>query len=116
MGQVSRIIGEHICKMRAEKGWTQNELADKAGLGLTTIGKLERGDNGVMLETILKTIDAFKISYSDFFKIVDVEIESLSAPSPAITCYEWLKEQTTDQQERILSIFRILGEVDGFKH
>jgi len=35
-------MGDRIRKLRLAAGWTQQELAERAGLSLTTISKLER--------------------------------------------------------------------------
>jgi len=111
MDQVSKIIGDRIRTIRQKNGLTQSELADRAGVAVTTIGSLERGDTGTKLTTLWKAIDALDISYYDFFKPVDIELKKASTPTAATSCYDWLKDKTTDQQERIL---RILKEIDGF--
>ena len=67
MDQVSQIIGERVRTIRSERKWTQSELADRAGLGLTTIGKLERGDHESKLATLMKTIDALEVEQIVFF-------------------------------------------------
>jgi transcriptional regulator with XRE-family HTH domain len=36
-------FGQHLRKLRLEKGWTQEDLADKAGMHFTYIGQIERG-------------------------------------------------------------------------
>ncbi|MBI3887990.1 helix-turn-helix transcriptional regulator [Candidatus Microgenomates bacterium] len=36
-------FGKHLRKLRDEKGWTQEGLANKAGMHFTYIGQIERG-------------------------------------------------------------------------
>lgn len=36
-------FGKHLRKLREERGWTQEDLADKAGMHFTYIGQIERG-------------------------------------------------------------------------
>ena len=43
-------------KMREEKGLTQMELSQKADLGSSTIGDIERGANASTVKTLEKTI------------------------------------------------------------
>lgn len=36
-------VAENVCKLRTEKGMTQQELADKIGVSRQMIGQIERG-------------------------------------------------------------------------
>lgn len=45
-------IGIRIANLRAAKGWTQAELADRAGLQRTHISRIEAGKYAVTFETI----------------------------------------------------------------
>ena len=36
-------VAESVCKLRTEKGMTQQELADKIGVSRQMIGQIERG-------------------------------------------------------------------------
>jgi transcriptional regulator with XRE-family HTH domain len=46
----------HIAKIRVEKGLTQSELAEKAGLHQSAIARFESGDSNPGLKTILKIV------------------------------------------------------------
>lgn len=111
MDKASEIIGKNVSALRAKKGLTQGELADLAGVAISTIGSLEGGRKGPKLDTLCKVIDAFGISYCDFFRSVDIELKKESSPNTAITIYEWLINKTTDQQEQVLSVLKVF---DGF--
>lgn len=50
-------IGENIKQMRDKKGWTQEELAEKLGIGQTMIGHIERGRK---LPSLMLAIDIAK--------------------------------------------------------
>jgi transcriptional regulator with XRE-family HTH domain len=47
-------LGEAITLLRAERGLSQEQLADAAHLHLTHIGGMERGTNNPSYETLLK--------------------------------------------------------------
>jgi Helix-turn-helix domain len=41
-------FGSRIRQLRAGKGWSQEELADRAGLHRTYIGSIERGEQNIV--------------------------------------------------------------------
>lgn len=56
-------VGKHIKYWREKRGVTQEKLASKAGLHLTTIGKIEAGmRQGRDITTLQKIADALGIS------------------------------------------------------
>lgn len=61
MADISKIIGERIRIYRNKAGFSQEELAEKAGLHSTYIGQLERGEKNATLESIEKVSRALKL-------------------------------------------------------
>ena len=56
-------IGEKIKHWRQKKGLTQNQLAEKAGLTIATIGRIETGiRQGTNITTLQRMADALGIS------------------------------------------------------
>jgi transcriptional regulator with XRE-family HTH domain len=53
--------GELIRLLRRRKGWTQRELAQRAGVTQTTIVRLERGDTEPVISTIRKVAEALGV-------------------------------------------------------
>lgn len=53
--------GEFFKEARIKKGWTQDELAEKAGLGQNTYPKIERDENKPEPATVFKLLDALDI-------------------------------------------------------
>lgn len=52
-------------KLRKAKGWTQEQLAEAAGLHYSYIGGIERGDRNISLETLEKIITGlYKFSFT----------------------------------------------------
>jgi transcriptional regulator with XRE-family HTH domain len=49
-----RAFGKRVCKARLARGWTQEELADKADMDRTYIGGIERGERNVALLNLNK--------------------------------------------------------------
>lgn len=55
-------IGENVRKVRMEKGLTQERLAEKTELSLTVIQKVEAGQGGIRLETLIRIAIVLGIS------------------------------------------------------
>jgi len=60
MSDIRITFGKHLRKLREVKGWTQEELADKAGMHSTYIGQIERGIRNPSLINLEKIAKALK--------------------------------------------------------
>lgn len=59
------VIGSRIRAARDDLGWTQERLANEAGLNRTYIGQLECGDRNVAVGNLFKIADALKVSIGE---------------------------------------------------
>jgi DNA-binding XRE family transcriptional regulator len=55
------IFGESVRRFRKDYEWTQEELADRAGLTTTYVGQVERGDKVPSLTVVLKLAHALEV-------------------------------------------------------
>lgn len=55
-------IGGNVRRIRMEKGLTQEKLAEKTELSLTVIQKVETGQSGLRLETLIRIALALGVS------------------------------------------------------
>lgn len=60
-------VGNRIRELRKAKGWTQEQLAEAAGLHYSYIGGVERGDRNISLETLEKIITGLNIPPVEIF-------------------------------------------------
>jgi transcriptional regulator with XRE-family HTH domain len=57
------MLAKRLKELRKERNWTQQKLAEKAGLSFNAITKIEQGAaEHPTLKTLLKLADAFGIS------------------------------------------------------
>jgi transcriptional regulator with XRE-family HTH domain len=61
-------VGNRIRELRKAKGWTQEQLAEAAGLHYSYIGGVERGDRNISLETLEKIVNGFQVPAEEIFK------------------------------------------------
>lgn len=54
-------IGERVAELRSARGWTQQVLAERAGLSVSTIAKIEQGGT-YRIATLVKVADVLDVS------------------------------------------------------
>ena len=105
MNSIVQIAGHRLRALRQQRGFTQEEMAERAELHATYIGQVERGEKNLTLLSMEKLLGALDISFSEFFEYIEEERgESLAAK-----CYEMINRKSLNHQEKI---FRILREID----
>lgn len=55
-------LGKKLRQIRAEKGYTQQSLAEKAGIGNVYLGEIERGLKMPSLNSFIRIIEALDVS------------------------------------------------------
>src|ERR1700743_3172809 len=58
VARAMRGVAEDLVIWRKLRGLTQAQLADRAGIARDTLSRLESGEGGVSLETLLRTLRA----------------------------------------------------------
>ena len=77
-------VGERIKTLREKSGYTQNALAEKAGVSQTHLRRVELGQADITVGHLQLVCDALDISVKDFFNTND-EADELSAAISDLT-------------------------------
>lgn len=72
------LVGERIRALRKEKGYTQEYLAEKAGIHYTYISDIERAERNISLETLEKIIIALEIAPVEIFRFENLESSAIA--------------------------------------
>ncbi len=62
-------IGNRLANLRKQYGYTQNGLAEKAGLSQTHLRRVELGQSDITVNHLELLCDAMSISLKDFFDV-----------------------------------------------
>ncbi|MFD5021077.1 helix-turn-helix domain-containing protein [Paenibacillus sp. NPDC058367] len=70
MQNIKEVVGARVRELRKEKGMSQEELAHAANLHPTYIGKLERGERNMSVESLDKATQALGITLEQLFRYI----------------------------------------------
>lgn len=101
-------IGSSIRRNRQEKGLTQEELAEAAGISLKMVQKLEGGQKGFRMETIIRIAEALGVSLGS---LADMQGENERTVFWQEAFYKLVKDKSIEEikyaVEIVDSIFRL---------
>src|SRR5881397_1351957 len=66
---VQEQVGARVRELRKARGWTLEELAEKAEKHYTYIGGMERGDRNVTLEVLQAVANALDVPLKELFSL-----------------------------------------------
>lgn len=62
-----RLFGKRLRQLRTDRGLSQEQLADLAGLHRNYIGNIERGENGIGIDNIMLQARTLKVKPAALF-------------------------------------------------
>jgi transcriptional regulator with XRE-family HTH domain len=68
MSNINLQFGKAVRRRRKKLGWSQEKLAEHAGLHWTYIGRIERGKQNISLANVGKLARALKVDVGRLFK------------------------------------------------
>ncbi len=78
MSEISEIVGQNIRNLRKQSGWTQEKLAEKAGISVPFMTQIELARKTASLDVIEAIAKAFGVSYERLFKSDTIEKKDIS--------------------------------------
>jgi transcriptional regulator with XRE-family HTH domain len=73
MSVEAEVFGKRLRQLRLDAGWTQERLAEAAGITTTYTSDLERGTKVPSLTIVLRISRAFRISVAELLRDFTVE-------------------------------------------
>lgn len=94
---MKRSIGEIICLLRKEMGYTQTQLGEQVGLSRVIVTKIETGQRAVSLEEIQSFSKVFQMNLNDFLEYTNQEEKE--EPMPFLKACKAKKLEQEDLEE-----------------
>lgn len=69
MENIRNQVGTRIRELRKARGWSREELAERAGLHNTYVSQMERGKRNVSPENLQRLASAFSLSLNEFLEL-----------------------------------------------
>ena len=63
-----KVLGENIRKYRGDLEWSQEKLAEKADLHRNYVGDIERGEENVSVDALVRISTALRVQLSDLVR------------------------------------------------
>ena len=105
MDNVIQFVGNRIRDVRNKTGLTQFELAERAGLNLSWLGQIERGQRTATIITLSKICGALNISLGELFR--ESQKHSFQKGDLIIReLRELLKGQSEEDKQFIIEVVR----------
>ena len=68
-----RIFGQNVRRIRKTLGFSQEELAERAGLHRTYIGSVERGERNISLNNIVAIARALNVPIAELVSGIEIK-------------------------------------------
>jgi transcriptional regulator with XRE-family HTH domain len=99
---IRTVLARNIRKLREQKGYSQDVLADRAGLNRSYIGSIERAEHNVGVDNINKIAGAFDVAVAALLSSdVDAQTETgMPDPPDEVTVQESRFQALLEQYSR----------------
>jgi transcriptional regulator with XRE-family HTH domain len=108
MDELLRKVGDRVREIRKSKGISQEELGDRSSLHYTYIGKVERGEKNITLESLVKITKALEISLEELFSIVDPNRNKSNLNQQILGLFS---SKSIKEQEQLLKMIEIVDNM-----
>lgn len=98
-------LGARIKTLRKQRGWSQEQLAERVGISTQYVSNIERGKENPTLDLLLRLADGLAVSPTEMF---DFEAEGLDLKALRLEIRSLLE---TRDAERLRSALRVLRAV-----
>uniref|UniRef100_I2PWX1 Putative transcriptional regulator n=1 Tax=Desulfovibrio sp. U5L TaxID=596152 RepID=I2PWX1_9BACT len=104
MGEILKVFGKRLRSLRRAKDMTQEQVAERAGLSLQSVGEIERGRGNPTLVNLERLAAAMDIELTALFDLEDMRLTKELAQKELL---ELLRGASEEQLRAILTMARV---------
>jgi transcriptional regulator with XRE-family HTH domain len=105
MGEILKVFGKRLRSLRRAKDLTQEQVAERAGLSLQSVGEIERGRGNPTLVNIERLSTALGEDLTALFDLGDIKLSKEQAEKELL---ELLGGASEEQVRAVLTMARVL--------
>lgn len=105
MGDILNDFGKRMRFLRRTKDLTQEQLAERAGLSLQSVGEIERGRGNPTLVNVERLSAALEVDLINLFDFGDVGLTKEQAVKELLSLLDGASD---DQAKAVLTMARVL--------
>lgn len=95
---ISKFVGGNIRTHRRDRGWNQECVANKLGISIPALSKIESGSTDINLSRLEQIANIYEIAVTDLFSTDEV----VQIPSPSPLKFTKLENSLKDSTEHIM--------------
>ena len=104
-GQANRSVGQNIKYLRVQNGWTQNDIANRLGISIPALSKIETGITDVNLSRLEQIAHIYEVTLVQLLNIYNEQLE------PVVLHGDILRKKINEQETEINSLQRKVIEL-----
>ncbi len=104
-----RRVGRRVAQARADRGWTQEQLAEAIGIEPVSLSRLETGDRALSLTTLGLIADALGLGLGALIGI-EVDLPRADLDPQAAELLRVFSKLAAGRQDLVLRLARELAE------
>ena len=106
---LAEVVSKRVRSLRERKGWSQSELARRAGIGVSTLSEIESGQNAPRLDTLVALAHALGAPLETFLHAdenpLEARLRAIETPENLPALQTWL-----ERCRRYLEIEALVGK------
>ncbi len=99
------VLGARIKAVRKQRGWSQEQLAERAGISTQYVSNIERGKENPTLDLLLRVAQALKVSPAEIF---DLEARGLDRKTLQAEIRKVIETQDIERLRIALKVLRAI--------
>ncbi len=99
------VLGARIKAVRKERGWSQEQLAERVGISTQYVSNIERGKENPTLDLLLRLAQALKVSPAEIF---DLEARGLDRKTLQAEIRKVIETQDIERLRIALKVLRAI--------